>query len=151
MTRRDAGPDPASGESRRPEHHEFECRRAFPRVKLQMPVQIGLPGGEVVCARIYNITPDGLQVRCDRATARSIHPGREPPASGQEPELLVVMRLRQDDDVRTHVLRCRVRYMLAESRDEIAMGVDFLTLLPEQQAAIESVVGASLDPTGDAS
>ena len=132
---------------RHPLYRNFESKRAYPRVKLSMPVQIGLPGGRVVCARIYNLSPDGLQVRCDPGAARMIHPSGQPVAEGQGAEVLVVLRTRDRNDMRTLVVRCRLTYLLAESRDEIILGFSFLNLLPAQQSAIDALLAASLMPT----
>ena len=52
-----------------PMYRDLESRRAYPRVNLPMPVQVGLPGGKVAVAHIYNLSPDGIQAG-DR-------PGRE--------------------------------------------------------------------------
>jgi hypothetical protein len=138
--------DPLDDTGHHPLYQKFECRRAHPRVKLRLPVQIGLSGGSVVCARIYNISPDGVQVRCDRATAARINPGGRAVTEGNGQELLLAVRLHHDGHMRSHVLRCRLSYMLPETEDDIIIGLNFQDLLPEQRAALDSVVGASLEP-----
>lgn len=131
---------------RHPLYRVHESRRGYPRVKLRMPVQVGLPGGRVVVARIYNMSPDGIQIRCDRQTAASIVPDTGRIAPGHAPELLVVMRLTAGQATRSHVIRCRLSYALPESASEVIMGLAFQELLPEQREAIDAALGASLEP-----
>jgi len=138
--------DDLADTGRHPLYRGFQAQRAYPRVKLSMPVQIGLPGGRVVCARIYNLSPDGLQVRCEPQAARQIHPSGRPVGEGQGPEVLVVLRTRDGNALRTLVVRCRLTYILAESRSEIILGFNFLNLLPAQQSAVDALLAASLMP-----
>ena len=141
-------PDPLEDTGRHPLYKRFEARRSYPRVKLHMPVQIGLPGGRIACARVYNLSPDGLQIRCDGPTAKAIHPSGKPVKQGEEPEVLAVLRTEGGKDMRTHVLKCRMSYMLPQSRTEIIMGLIFQDLLPDQRAAIDALLCASLTPSG---
>lgn len=129
-----------------PLYQIHEARRGYPRVKLRMPVQVGLAGGRVVIARIYNMSPDGIQIRCDRATAASILPDSSRLTAGRGPEVLVVMRLTSGRDTRSHVIRCRLGYALPERSNEVIMGLAFQELLPEQREAIDAMLGASLEP-----
>ncbi len=131
---------------RHPLYRSFESRRAYPRVRLRMPVRIGLKGGRVVCANIYNMSPDGIQIRCDRATARSIHPAGKKLREGAGPEVMVAMRLKAGGDLRTHMVRCRLSYILPQDTDVVVMGFEFREVLPAQREAIDAVLGASLEP-----
>ena len=129
-----------------PLYSKLERRRAFPRVRLRIPVQIGLPGGQVACARIYNLSPDGIQVRCDPVTARRIHPSGETISDGSGPKVQVAIRLKQGSDVRTHVLKCKVFYLLPESPQEFIIGLEFEELDSAQRDALDTLMSASLEP-----
>ncbi len=129
-----------------PLYRSHESRRAYPRVRLRMPVRIGLSGGRVVCADIYNMSPDGIQVRCDRHTALGIHPDARPVAPGAGPTVLVALRLRSGRDVHTIVVHCRLGYLLPQGPDEVILGLQFQELLPAQREAIDAVLAASLEP-----
>jgi len=129
-----------------PMYIRHEQRRAYPRVRLRIPVQVGLPGGQVACARIYNLSPDGLQIRCDPITARRIHPSGNPIRDGSGPKVMVAMRLKKGSDVCTLVLRCKVFYLLAETPKEIIIGLEFEELDAAQRDTIDAVMSASLEP-----
>jgi hypothetical protein len=130
-----------------PLYSKLEQRRAFPRVRLRIPVQIGLPGGQVACARIYNLSPDGIQVRCDPITARRIHPSGETISDGSGPKVQVAIRLKRGADVHTHVLKCKVFYLLPESPREFIIGLEFEELDSAQRDALDTLMSASLEPT----
>ncbi|MFT5173168.1 MAG: hypothetical protein ACI8W7_001339 [Gammaproteobacteria bacterium] len=123
----------------------LEQRRAFPRVRLSIPVQVGLRGGEVACAKIYNLSPDGIQLRCDAATARRIHPSGKSITDGSGPRVLIALRLKHGPDLRTHVLPCKVFYVLAETSQEIIIGLEFGALKSAQREVIDAILSASLE------
>lgn len=129
-----------------PRYREMESRRAYPRMLLSQPVQIGLSGGRVACARIYNLSPEGMQIRCEPDAALAINPEGRAISPGQGPQVLVAVRLNCGTDMRTHVIRCRVSYVLPESPHEVIMGMSFEELLPSQREAIDSVLTASMRP-----
>jgi hypothetical protein len=140
--------DDLTAPARDPLYQAHTARRGSARVTLRLPVQIGLAGGRVVIARLYKLSADGIQIRCSRPTATGILPDSYRLAAGNGPQLLVVMRLTAGRDTRSHVIRCRVSYALPESTDEVIMGLAFLELLPEQRAAIDAMLGASLEARG---
>ena len=131
-----------------PLYGDLERRRAFPRVRLRVPVQVGLADGRVVRARIYNLSPDGIQLRCDSATAKLIHPSGKAISDSSGPKLFVALRLKHGADIRTHVLRCRVFYVLEEDLHNIIVGTMFEDLNPEHRKIIDAVMAASMEPSG---
>jgi len=58
-----------------PHEEHYEDKRQFPRLKLDVPALILCVGGEMVEAQVYDISPDGLQIRCSRKAALVINPG----------------------------------------------------------------------------
>jgi hypothetical protein len=146
MKKGDSNNDPLAQTSLNPLYRKLEAEREYPRVTLTMPVQIGLKDGKVVCARLYRMSPDGLQVRCDPATARQIYPEGTPVVAAQAPEVMVLLRTRHGNDMQTQAVRCRLTYVIADSRSEIIMGLGFVDLLPEQRSSIDAILAASLIP-----
>ena len=123
----------------------LEQRRALPRVRLQIPIQIGLPGGQIACARICNLSPDGIQIRCDTLTARRIHPSGNVVNDRSGPKVLIALRLKHGADMRTHVLRCKVFYLLPQSEQEVLIGLEFEELNAAQRDVIDTMLSASLE------
>jgi hypothetical protein len=146
MNKGDADYDPLGQTSHNPLYRRLEAQREYPRVTLSMPVQIGLKDGKVVCARLYRLSPDGLQVRCDPAVARQIYPEGTPVVAAQAPEVTVLLRTHKGNDTQTQALPCRLTYVIADSRSEIIMGLGFVDLLPEQRRSVDAVLAASMVP-----
>ncbi len=54
-------------------YSHFEERRTYPRVVTKSPVTV-CHNGVALNAEIYDISADGVQIRCDRETFQRIHP-----------------------------------------------------------------------------
>jgi hypothetical protein len=85
-------------------------------------------------------------VRCDPITASRIHPSGETISDGSGPKVQVAIRLKQGADVRTHVLKCKVFYLLPESPKEFIIGLEFEELDSAQRDALDTLMSASLEP-----
>ena len=118
---------------------------AFPRVRLRIPVQVSLADGKVVCARIYNLSPDGIQIRCTPETASLIHPSGKSVTNGTGEKLMVALRLKNSTNIRTHTLNCQVDYVLPEGADEVIIGLQFDELEQSQRQVIDAALSASLE------
>ncbi len=56
-------------------NEQHEEQRNYPRLKLDVPIIILCVGGQLVESHVYDISPDGLQMRCSRKAALAINPG----------------------------------------------------------------------------
>lgn len=54
---------------------KLDEQRRYPRIQLDIVVAFRNAGGQHCAARLLNIAPDGIQVRCNVATAQILHPG----------------------------------------------------------------------------
>ncbi len=54
---------------------QYEEQRKYPRLRLDVPVIILCVGQQLIEGHIYDISPDGLQIRCSREAALAINPG----------------------------------------------------------------------------
>ena len=123
-----------------------QTRRKYPRIRMRIPVKVSLPDGNVIIAHTQNMTPDGIQIRCDKATAGVINPtGRSvPPPEHQK--VMVMMRMESPAEIHSCVLRCRLSYMAETKGEEIAFGLEFDDTSAEQQRALDTVFAHSLCP-----
>lgn len=53
----------------------YEEQRNYPRLRLDVPVIILCADRQLVEGRVFDISPDGLQIRCNREAALTINPG----------------------------------------------------------------------------
>ena len=62
---------------------QYEERRKYPRVDLQVPVTVTTREGTVVDARLRNVCAQGVQLRCEPNSAQTLHPrGTRIPSAG---------------------------------------------------------------------
>ncbi len=59
-------------------------RRRMPRIVLRCPGRATTGAGAVVDVTVRDLSPDGLQLRCDRETAQAIHPGGRAIKAGEK-------------------------------------------------------------------
>jgi len=125
----------------------FEARRKYPRIRMRLPIRVGLPSGSVIVAYTHNMTPEGLQIRCDGKAADAINPGGEPVPRDINSQLMVMMRMESPDEVHSCVLRCRWSYMVRnEEEEEVVFGLEFTDPSPEQTRALDTVFSHALRP-----
>ncbi len=53
----------------------YEEKRQHPRLELDVPAVVLCNSAQLVETKIYDISPDGLQIRCSREAALAINPG----------------------------------------------------------------------------
>ena len=54
--------------------HVFEKQRQYPRVKLSCSAKIGLKSKQIIPVLLHDISPCGVQIRCDPNAAKLINP-----------------------------------------------------------------------------
>ena len=54
---------------------QYEEQRKYPRLRLDVPVIILCVGQQLIEGHVYDISPDGIQIRCSREAALAINPG----------------------------------------------------------------------------
>ncbi len=52
----------------------FKETRLFPRIKRRLPVLITTNDGQRIYSTIYDLSPEGIQIRCERDIAFKINP-----------------------------------------------------------------------------
>ncbi len=53
---------------------KLDEQRRYPRLELGIPVAFRNASGQHCVAKLVNIAPDGIQIRCNTATAQILHP-----------------------------------------------------------------------------
>jgi len=124
----------------------YEQRRSYPRVDLRVPVLITTESRQVLRARTRNLSADGLQLRCDRPTAKALHPKGTQILPGAGPSVLLRLELPFEGKTRPFVAAGKLTYISASRRDEIAFGVQFAPLQPRDKALLEAFLMQALSP-----
>ena len=131
----------------RPFYAFYEERRAYPRVEMNLPVEIDSLTGGSVMADIHDISPDALQIRCDRLTAQRVLPKGWIARDEPEPVVEIRTNLKLTMGTLAFAARCRVIYVAVCPDGDIAFGFRFEHLDSKAAWTLERFVEESLTPT----
>lgn len=130
----------------------FEEKRKYPRIVIDRPMEIR-HGGKVLQGVIHDISPDGLQIRCDRKTMHDIHPSGRSIKGENGPLVKVVFNLPIGRQERPIKAEARMYYFVLlpdEKPPDVAFGARFTTLASECQTDVEAFFRDALRPVEDA-
>ena len=144
---------PGTGKSGRPQAYEiYEEKRKYPRVAVDRPMEI-LSGGQMLKGVIHDISPDGLQIRCDRKTMQAIRPSGKSIKGGAGPLVNVVFKLPLGRHEKTIKTEARMYYFVllpGEKPLDVAFGARFTSLGRDAHADVEAFFRDALQPIEDA-
>lgn len=121
--------------------------RRLPRVVVRRPARVLVAGGEQVSAMVYDVSPDGLQLRCSRAAASAIHPGGHPIRPGEDtPRVGVMVRLPAAGGAINLRVLGKLSFFSLIAPDVAAMGVRLIGVSPEDARRLDRFWMAALEP-----
>ncbi len=127
----------------RPVHKD---RRTLPRVTLSCPGKVILPGGDVVNVMIYDLSRDGLQLRCGKKAAHAINPDGKAVKNGDSPlEIQVLFYVPLDSGEGRVKAKGKLMYFSLIAPDIVALGLKFKSISSGGVEHLRSVVKAALE------
>ena len=127
----------------RPVHKD---RRALPRVTLSCPGKVILPGGDVVNVMIYDLSRDGLQIRCGKKAARAINPeGKAIKDGGRDVEVQVLFYVPVDSGKGRVKAKGKLMYFSLIAPDIMALGLKFKSISSGGIEHLKKVVKTALE------
>jgi hypothetical protein len=121
-------------------------RRSLPRVKLSCPGKVILPGGDVVNVMIYDLSRDGLQLRCGKKAAHAINPGGKAIKDRDSPlEIQVLFYVPLDSGKGRVKAKGKLMYFSLIAPDIVALGMKFKSISSGGVEHLRSVVKAALE------
>jgi hypothetical protein len=127
----------------RPVHKD---RRSLPRVTLSCPGKVILPGGDVVNVMIYDLSRDGLQLRCGKKAAHAINPGGKAIEDRDSPlEIQVLFYVPLDSGKGRVKAKGKLMYFSLIAPDIVALGMKFKSISSGGVEHLRSVVKAALE------
>ena len=127
----------------RPVHKD---RRALPRVTLGCPGKVMLPGGDVVNVMIYDLSRDGLQIRCGKKAAHAIYPeGKAVKDGSAEHEVQVLFYVPVDSGKGRVKAKGKLMYFSLIAPDIVSMGLKFKSISSGGVEHLRNVVKAALE------
>jgi hypothetical protein len=127
----------------------YEETRKYPRLQINLPITICLDNKRFITAGIYDISPDGLQVRCTRAIAEALNPRGK--RIKYEDNIIVNTKFTVPIDDEQHVVRvsCQIYYsvMLPDvAGEDIAFGLKFKKFEGQSIRYIGDLIENELEP-----
>lgn len=115
--------------------------REYPRIALEIPVAFRNGAGQHCAARLRNLSADGLQVRCNIATAFVIHPRGEKLQPDTQPLLHATAVLPLASGTETLSIGVRLVYSATlDDEPRCVLGFQFLSLRPKARRLVEAFV-----------
>ncbi len=114
-------------------------QRAYPRITIDIPVAFRNASGQHCAAKLRNISPDGLQVRCNLVTAQIIHPRGGKIGDENQPLLQATAVLPLSSGPETLSVGVRLLYTgTLSDAPHCVLGFQFLNLRPKARRIIDT-------------
>jgi hypothetical protein len=103
----------------------YEEKRAYPRVRVNALTKIYKKDEYDLNAILHDISPDGVQLRCNRKTTHIIHPSGKFITDKTAPEVVLTFSLSVDGKDKNIIVRSKIYYFSIIEIDVVALGVKF--------------------------
>ena len=121
-------------------------RRCFPRVVIDHPVDILHRSGEVIRVKGWDVSPDGIQLRCLPATARLLQAGAAGAAGDSAGDMLVKLAIPLKGRRTRITARARVIYLQDLEDLQVAIGCQFTRLARRSAERLARFIEAAIEP-----
>lgn len=122
-------------------------RRKYPRIRLQELGVVHCADGIGASVTVHDIAPDGIQVRCDKDTARRIHPSGKGIAPGQTgPELELTVKLPLAEGQVELSFSGTMIYFALINPAMVAIGIKYRALSAAERDKLGRFIAESLIP-----
>lgn len=129
-------------------YETYEERRRYPRIVLNTPVTLEF-GGNSLSALAHDLSPDGLQLRCDRKTLADIHPSGRFIGRDDAPILEAKFELEIRGRTEKVVATIKMYYFVLlpeEPERDVAFGGQFVEFREDGRGLVEAFIEEALQP-----
>lgn len=120
---------------------KLDEQRHYPRVPVAVPLTARNYRGESVATMAMNMSPDGLQLRCDVATAKILHPNGGHVRPQSDAPLTLCLELPAGDGTAALEVSAQLLYLTSvDSAPRCVIGMLFVELAAEARQRITSYV-----------
>ena len=130
-------------------HDALEGRRKYPRIVIDVPVSIKPEKTNAVSAIVHDISIDGLQVRCDRETAKQLHSSGKFIKEDKGPLVEVTFDLPFKVQNETVTITCQLYYFTVISKTEFAFGLLFRKYSEKSDVLVDRFIMDQIIPVED--
>ena len=126
-------------------YETYEEKRLFPRIDIDRRVLIRPLDGNIVYAIAHDISPDGLQIRCDRTTAHVLHPSGK--SLRDAPSVDIGLPLPLQEGLVALTARCTIRYFALISEEVVVFWLNFEKLTEEGSGFLDRFIVEAMEPS----
>lgn len=125
----------------------FEEKRAYPRIKVNCLAELtGTEEDTSVNVIVHDISPDGVQIRCNRKTAKEIHPSGKFIEERNAPVVDMKFQLEIQGLMREIQTTCKLFYICILSQDVVAFGLKFIDYKNNSAKQIDQFIATAMLP-----
>ena len=117
---------------------KLDEQRNYPRIALDAQVAFRNSSGQHCAARLLNIAPDGIQIRCNVVTAQILHPGGGKIGPSNAPMVQTAIPIPMEGRTETLSVCSRLAYLTTVPEEpRCVIGLQFLDPRPTAQRIID--------------
>lgn len=124
----------------------YEEKREYPRISLNAIASLALPDGFDVNVVVHDLSPDGVQLRCNRKTAHMIHPSGKFITEATAPYADLKFSLTLDNHDREVRAQIKLFYFTIISEDTVAFGAKFKKFEKFSDRFVEKFISSAMSP-----
>jgi len=129
---------------------DYDERRKYPRLRIDLPARVSsVYPGKYVWARVYDLAPDGIQIRCDGKIAQLIHPVEKRIDATNQPIVVVSFNLPHHGGEKEIVAKCKICHISAIAAGEnslMAIGSKFIKFKGDCDKLVSQFLIAEMEP-----
>jgi hypothetical protein len=114
------------------------------------PIPVRLPDGSVREDIVYDISPAGMQLRCDEATAAIVHPLDEPLGVDNLPQISLEITVPVAGKSETLSVKCKLCFVRNMPDRTVGIGVHFEQFEGNLGEYFQKFIQECLEPAPDA-
>lgn len=124
----------------------FEERRKYPRIIVNCPIYLLLSNDEKVKAIVYDVSPGGIQVRCDRITAHKVQYEYESFKEKASTKFKLIFMLPLEGKEEKVGSTCRLAFIMRLENDRYAIGMEFIEMENVSRKTLKRFIEISMEP-----
>ena len=124
----------------------YEEKRDYPRVSVNTLAEVHKKDEYDVNVILHDISPDGVQLRCNRKSAYKIHPTGKFITEKNAPEIVLNFTLPIDDRENEVIVESKIYYFTIIATDVVAFGAKFVKFKKFTKRHVDNFITKSIVP-----
>lgn len=125
---------------------KYEEKRVYPRIVIDRPIAMVLSNGQALEALAHDISPGGIQVRCNLKAAQILKTEKENLGKKAALDFEVNFILPLEDKQVKVLIRCKPSYLVKLEDDAYAMGLQFTKVGEDSRKILKRFIEVSMEP-----